>query len=561
MTFADLRLRRLAAIGFALLAACSTDPVDPPPDDELDAPTGVTVQATSSTTATVSWSAVPDATSYRVERAQGAASFVEAGNSTTTSFNDSGLNPNTTYRYRVRASNASASSEFSGEANVVTPPPEVPTVEVTADITANTTWGPPNVYVLKGFIHVANGATLTIQPGTKIIGDFSTVGSSLFVLRGAQINAQGTAQNPIVFTSSRTEGQRQAGDWGGLIIVGNGIINRGVPVILEGTGTTGNPEVDYSGGNNNADNSGILRYVRVEFAGYATAPDQELNSFTFAAVGSGTQCDHLQSLNGLDDSFEFFGGAMDCFNLVSYNSGDDHFDMSEGYLGRLQYVIAFQTRQVIPRPAAGNVSSDPQGIENDGCAGANCNNGQTSLPFNVPLVANFTLVGPPATVDFGSGGSGMMLRRGTGGYYVNGVIARWGRAGFSLRDQTTLDRIGDGNLLLRNILVMETPLMFQPAAGGTVQGEVDLNANSIEDLHATPVAGVFLNVPGAEPANGAVLDWEPPAASPAADGGTLGFPAAVQAKAAGVIVPTLYRGAAGPLLPKWWAGWTYFAVN
>ena len=191
-------------------------------------------------------------------------------------------------------------------------------------------------------------------------------------------------------------GQRQAGDWGGLIIVGNGIINRTAPVILEGTNTgASNPAVDYAGGNSNTDNSGTLRYVRIEFAGYATAADAELNTLTLAAVGSGTTLEYIQALNGLDDSFEMFGGAVDAKYLISYEAGDDHFDMSEGYVGRIQHAIAFQSRQIIPRPAAGNVSSDPQGIENDGCAGANCANGQNSTPLNQPLVANFTLVGPP----------------------------------------------------------------------------------------------------------------------------------------------------------------------
>ncbi|HEX9755218.1 MAG TPA: fibronectin type III domain-containing protein, partial [Gemmatimonadales bacterium] len=315
--------RRLCTLAFVLFAACGDDGTQPPPN--LEAPTGVTAQATSATTAQVSWAAVTGAVTYTIQRAQGASggTFLTVGSSATTSFDDSGLNAETQYRYRVQAVSGSAQSAFSTEIGITTPPATIPTVEVTADITTNTTWIPTNKYVLKGFIHVASGATLTILPGTKVVGDFNTVGSSLFVLRGARIVAEGNAQAPIVFTSSRAEGQRQAGDWGGLILVGNGVINRSSPVILEGTGTgTDNPAVDYSGGTSNTDNSGSLSYVRVEFAGYAIAQDTELNSFTFAAVGGGTRCDHLQSLNGLDDAFEFFGGAVNCLNLVSYNSGD-----------------------------------------------------------------------------------------------------------------------------------------------------------------------------------------------------------------------------------------------
>lgn len=133
-----------------------------------------------------------------------------------------------------------------------------------------------------------------------------------------------------MFSSSRPVGTRQAGDWGGLVIIGNATSNRSGTVVLEGTGTgPSNPQQVYSGGTTDTDNSGTLRYVRVEFAGYATATDAELNSFTFAAVGSGTTMEYLQVMNGLDDSFEWFGGTADAKYLVSYESGDDHFDMSE----------------------------------------------------------------------------------------------------------------------------------------------------------------------------------------------------------------------------------------
>src|SRR5690606_14562462 len=158
-------------------------------------------------------------------------------------------------------------------------------------------------------------------------------------------------------------------------------------VVIEGTGTgADNPALPYSGGTDDADDSGSLRYVRVEFAGYATAPDAELNSFTLAAIGSGTTLENLQAMAGLDDHLEFFGGTVDGRNLVSYEAGDDHFDMSEGYSGRLQNIIAYQSRRMIPRSVAGSPSSDPQGIENDGCAGSGCTDGQLSTPYTMPLV-------------------------------------------------------------------------------------------------------------------------------------------------------------------------------
>ena len=546
----------------AFISACGGDDDPGTGPTTLNPPTGVTATATSATTAHLAWTAADGATSYVIQRVAGAGTnFETVGTSSTTSFDDSGLLPESQYRYRVASVSGQNTSGFSTDASITTPVAQTPTVEVTADVTTNTTWTSDKIYILKGFIHVANGATLTIQAGTRIQGDFNTVGSSLFVLRGAKINAQGTETHPIVFTSSRAEGQRQAGDWGGLIIVGNGIINRAPPIILEGTGTgASNPAVTYSGGTDNSDNSGILRYVRVEFAGYATATDAELNTFTFAAVGSGTQLSFLQALNGLDDSFEFFGGAVDGDHFVSYNSGDDHFDMSEGYVGRLQYLIAYQTRQVVPRPAAGNLATDPQGIENDGCNGAGCSS-QLAQPYTVPMVANATIIGPPASVTNSAGNIGMMLRRGTAGVYVNIVLSRWGRAAISLRDQTTLDQIAAGRLDLQNILITEAPTLFQAASGTTVQGTVDVTANALEHQAATTATSLFLNVPDAEPAANAALDFTPKAGSPAATGGLDTFSGGIALKAGAVVAATVYRGAAGTDSPKWWQGWTKFATN
>jgi len=452
---------------------------------------------------------------------------------------------------------AACNSDDTGT-NVIPPGDAV----ISGNITASRTLFKDTTYTISGFVQVTNGATLTIQPGTTILGDFATVGSSLFITRGARIQAIGTAAEPIVFTSSRPVGQRQAGDWGGLIIIGNGIINRSAPVILEGTGTgASNPSQEYSGGNSNTDNSGTLRYVRVEFAGYATATDAELNTFTFAAVGSGTTLEYLEALYGLDDSYEFFGGAVDGKYLVSYEAGDDHFDMSEGYVGRLQYLIAYQTAKVTVRPGAGNASSDPQGIENDGCSGTGCATGQNSTPFNTPVVANFTLVGSGTgtDIDATSGGYGAILRRGTGGYYVNGVIARWPKGAFGLRDSTTTKvRLTDGILDIRNVQVVEAPSIFTTASGGFVL--TDSVTRSIVRDGAATTASLFttFTMPAASPAS---FDWTPPAGSTLATGGLTVFAGNLATAAGTFVTGTAYRGAAAPGGTKWWAGWTTYARN
>ena len=236
------------------------------------------------------------------------------------------------------------------------------------NITASRTLYADTLYTLSGYVKVQSGAILTIQPGTRIIGDTLTPGSSLWILRGAQINANGTAAAPIVFTSARSAGNRKPGDWGGIIIIGNGIINRtGNPILTEGA-AAGVAE-NYAGGNNNADNSGTIRYVRIEFAGYdiSNGGGQELNALSMYAVGRGTTLEYVQTMSGLDDSFEWWGGAVDGRYLVSYESGDDHFDWTEGYQGRNQFLIALQTQRLVPQSGAGTFSADPRGFEGDGC--------------------------------------------------------------------------------------------------------------------------------------------------------------------------------------------------
>jgi hypothetical protein len=479
----------------------------------------------------------------------------------------------------VIAVRGSVSSAPSGEATATTGAAgSGGNVDVTQDISANTTWTADKTYTLKGFIHVGNGATLTIQPGTKIMGDFNTLGSSLFILRGAKINAVGTADNPIVFTSSRAAGQRQPGDWGGLILIGNAKINRSGTVNVEGTGTDGtaivsgkNYTLSYSGGTADDDNSGTLSYVRVEFAGYAPIPDQELNSFTFAAVGSATRISYLQSIGGLDDSYEFFGGGLTGDHLVSYEAGDDHFDMSEGFKGKLQYLIALQTTQITPRTGSGSLATDPEGIENDGCNGSGCDQGFNSAPFTVPVIANFTLIGTGDAASSGSsGGLGMMLRRGTGGYYVNGVVARYPRGGVSLRDADTYTRAGatpitdlaTADLAIKNVLFTENSAVFQGPNGTNVQNSLDMAGNALV-ASTTATAALFTAFPTTVSATtqASAFDWTPAASSPLATGGLATFTGKLATAAGTTVAGTAYLGAAQPNGTKWCQGWTIYARN
>lgn len=182
-------------MGLGLLAGCGDDPVEP----SNDPPVGLNAVASGSTAINLTWTASTGVTQYVLERATGAAgTFAEITRpaSTATSYTDTGLNPTALYRYRLAAVRSAGVSSFSIEASATTGAP--PVLDVSADITANTTWTRGNIYRIQGFRKVANGATLTIESGTKIIGDFNTVGSSLFVLRGGRIVAEGTAAQPIV---------------------------------------------------------------------------------------------------------------------------------------------------------------------------------------------------------------------------------------------------------------------------------------------------------------------------------------------------------------------------
>jgi hypothetical protein len=449
--------------------------------------------------------------------------------------------------------------------------PETCTATLSADITASRTLRADTVYTLGSYVHVTGtGTVLTIEPGTVIKGQ---IGSALFILQGARIEANGTAAAPIVFTSDQPVGSRKPGDWGGLILVGKAQINRSGTVELEGTGSSAaNYAINYSGGGaaTNNDNSGTLRYVRVEFAGFGVAANQELNSFTFAAIGSGTTLEFLEALAGLDDSYEWFGGAADAKYLVSYESGDDHFDSAEGFTGRNQYLIAFQSVILDPRAGSGVKSADPQGFEVDGCgsaSGSGCDLGFNSTPLNTPLYANFTMVGTGTNTDVAatSGGVGMVLRRGTAGMYVNGIVARWPRAALSLRDAETQAHFTDNSAILKNLLVVETGSTAGTNAplfeGGSGRFTIDATANNITSAAGTVTAASIFTALPTTPANAAALDWSLPTVSPARTGGTGAFTGTLATKAGSFVTGTAFVGAADPSAGKWWEGWTSYARN
>lgn len=231
-------------------------------------------------------------------------------------------------------------------------------------------------YILRGFVYVEAGATLDIEKGTIIMGEKSTRGA-LIIKPGGKIMAVGTPNAPIVFTSDRPAGKRNHGDWGGLVICGKAPVNTS-----SGTQEVeGVPGTTY-GGTDAMDNSGVLQYVRIEFAGIPYEADKEINGLTFGGVGSGTTVDHIQVSYCGDDSYEWFGGSVNAKYLVAYKGWDDEFDTDYGFRGKLQFLVGIRDSIYADKSAS-------NGFESDNDAAGSSNN-----PFTQPIFSNVTLIGP-----------------------------------------------------------------------------------------------------------------------------------------------------------------------
>lgn len=248
------------------------------------------------------------------------------------------------------------------------------------------------VYNLKGWVYIANGAELTIEPGTVIKGDKDTK-AALIVERGGKLIAQGTETAPIVFTSEQAPGNRKPGDWGGLILCGKAKNNK-TEMQIEG-----GPRTKH-GGQDDADNSGVLSYVRIEFAGYPFQKDKEINALTLGSVGSGTKIDHVQVSYSNDDSYEWFGGTVSCKYMVAYKGWDDDFDTDNGYSGKVQFGLSVKDSKIAD-------TSLSNGFESDNSA-----DGASLNPYTTATFSNITFVGPKAvdasfknSSDYITGGS------------------------------------------------------------------------------------------------------------------------------------------------------------
>lgn len=336
-------------------------------------------------------------------------------------------------------------------------------VDVEGVIEGNVTWTKDKIYRLKGYVRVGEEAVfgtiskvgvLTIEAGTVIIGDKATKGT-LVVQRGSKLNAIGTAAAPIVFTSAEGVGSRAPGDWGGVVICGKAPNNLTGTVELEG-GYKG-----FHGGTVADDNSGTLKYVRIEYGGIPLNPNQEINSLTMGSVGSGTTIEYIQASYGLDDSFEWFGGTVNAKYLIAYKGTDDDFDVDNGFSGNVQFGLGYRD---------GNLAdaSGSNGFEVD-----NNSNGDGATPFTSATFANISIVGPIGTSSAYADNNfqnGAQLRRNNKLKIYNTFITGY-PTGLYIDSQkgSAKTNAANGDLIVKNVVIAGTT--------GITGGFKSLNSN------------------------------------------------------------------------------------
>lgn len=383
-----------------------------------------------------------------------------------------------------------------------------PNVTITTDVTSNTTWTAGNIYLLQGQIYVKNNATLTIEPGTIIMGDKSVNGSGLFVTKGAKLMAEGTSSSPIVFTSNQPVGSRASGDWGGVILLGKAANN-----IASGTGNieglAPTSDTEFGGGStpDNADNSGSLTYVRIEFPGYAYQTDKEINGLTFGSVGSGTVINYIQVSFSNDDGYEWFGGTVNCKHLVSYRNLDDDFDSDNGFSGTLQYGLIVRDPDIADNPSV----STSEGFESD-----NDPSGSTATPQTNATYSNITAIGPlrgntGSTVAAGYR-RGARIRRNSAIDIRNSIFMDFLR-GVHIDGTACESNATNGLIVYKNNIVAGnlTGKVCEVNSGSTFDIRSWFAANNNDSLVAT--TGILTT-----PYNYTAPDYRPAAASPLLSG-------------------------------------------
>lgn len=357
-------------------------------------------------------------------------------------------------------------------------------VTISGTLGTNQHWSNQCSYLIDGTTFVAANTTVTIDPGTIIKGrKTAATPSSLIFLRDSRIVADGTAANPIIFTSDQAVGSRGKGDWGGLVLNGRSTCNTpGGEGLAEGLSN-----IPFGGGANPVlnDTSGTLRYVRIEYAGKAISVDNELNLLTFNGVGSGTVVDHVATLYGLDDCHEWFGGTVNEKYAVALACGDDGLDYQLGFTGKVQYALMQQNECA--------VEGGSNGIEGD-----NNENGFDNLPRSKPTFCNVTLLGTKnqnlslnaVTCNDPGGEFGLLLRRGTAGRFLNFIAEDYAANAVRMNDAATGNVACAAGGALTNELLVENSIFYNAGSGGQqyIAGNGGGNCGTVDAYYAKLVA-------------------------------------------------------------------------
>jgi hypothetical protein len=441
------------------------------------------------------------------------------------------------------------------------------TITLQGRITADTILRKANSYILKGLVYMVGNHTMTIEAGTVIKGSFSGSDvAALVITRGSKIMAAGTATEPIVFTSLSPN--PQSGDWGGIVLCGKAGYNlsyNGTAGLYQVEGGIDNANGDGLAGSGDAvaplpidnDNSGVLQYVRIEYAGYAYQPDKEINSLTMAAVGSGTTIDHIQVTYAKDDAYEWFGGSVNCKFLIAYKTQDDDFDTDNGYSGKVQFGLIMRDSLIAD-------ISTSEAFESDNNA-----TGSTAAPKTSAIFSNITAIGPRASLNnFGNSlfRAGAQIRRYSGISIYNSIIMGWPQG--ILIDATTGTstalNIEDSSLRLRNVTLAGNTVnvKFSGTGGATINSDATLATWFSSAFYNNDLLVNAADAKLIQPFNYAAPDPTPFAGANGNQkiltGG--GF---TDAKFAGDTFfdqTVTFRGAIAPAGPltSWWKGWTKF---
>jgi PKD repeat protein len=442
------------------------------------------------------------------------------GNTSTATSPSNTYSANGTYTVRLTAISGTCNNATSRQINVTGI--ASPVRAFTGDITSNTTFYADTIYIINGYTYVKNNATLTIQPGTIIKGGANK--ATLIITRNGKIEANGTKNQPIVFTSGKPAGSRSKGDWGGLVILGKAVINRptdcttcpgsavaageaGIQNAVEGDLDNTSGDALYGGQDDNH-NAGTLKYVRIEYAGTVITPGNEINGLTMGAIGKQTTIEYVQVSFADDDAFEWFGGSADAKHLVSYRNVDDDLDVDFGFSGKVQYAIVLRDSLLY------DIGSGPttNGFESD-----NDGSGSEAKPFTNPTFSNITVLGPlangTALTYNNSFQNGARIRRNSSTSIYNSIFMGWNDALFIDGARSVNKHQNDTLMYKNNLLAGNIRAVNGTSTGGSNPGLTRSKIFSNGNDSLASASGVL-----ADPFNYLNPNFTPQVGSPALTG-------------------------------------------